>query len=276
MFRLRSYRKPHRLQQIHLATPIGSQGTELDAAGIVTGHILNDASEKAIAYLGAGTDRLQADAVTYAGAINNGRAVYAYQTILDVSEDGLSTEELPGHHFAAKVCGLAAGFEPQTPLTRKAINVRGVKLDPADSFDLAARETLLAAGVIHLVQFPGTSPFVINQGITTLLANKNLWDATTQTSSEISLMRIADILLRDIRLSAADTFVGSTASIGRATVENFVKSFLNDQIGALITSWSGLVVNQVADRWEVEFAFTPNGPINFVIIVGTVIGGSPT
>jgi hypothetical protein len=261
------------VQHIYVARACGGAGDELEFSGLVRGHILNNAEVPSIGYLGAGLDETVAQAITYAGSLNSAKLVYCTQSIIDSTLDGLSTEKIGGYFLAAKVCGLAAGLPPQTPLTRKEIDIRGIATVAADlPLDRTKRENLLAAGVLHVFQQPGTSTFVINQGITTIQKQDNLWDPATATSPEISLNRIANTLLYSLQKSAQNAFIGTTASIGRAVVENFVRSYLEDQRGLLITDWKNLVVTQVADQWQVTFGFIPNNPINYVLIVGTVIG----
>jgi hypothetical protein len=250
-----------------------ADASQLDFGGLLSGHIANDAEVPAHAYVGAAANLTNANAKIYAGLLNNARLVYCSQTIIDRTEDGLSVEELPGMFLAAKVCGLAAGLPAQTPLTRKPIDVQGIKVLVADGkLDRVKREDLLKAGVCHVFQAPGTTTWVINQGIATIQKQDLLWDASTSSSPEISLTRIADTLLYNMRKSAQEQFIGTTASLGKAVVENWARSYLESERGNLITDWRNLVVIQNADQWEVQFGFIPNNPINYVLITGTVIG----
>lgn len=261
------------VQHIYVARACGAGADELEFSGLVRGHLLNDAEVPAIGYIGAGVDESISTAITYAGTLNSAKLVYCTQSIIDTTIDGLSTEKLGGYFLAAKVCGLAAGLPPQTPLSRKEIDIKGISTLTADKpLDRTKRENLLKAGVLHVFQQPGTSTFVINQGITTIQKQDNLWDPATASSPEISLNRIANTLLYSLQASADSAFIGTTASLGKAVVENFVRSYLEDQRGLLITDWRNLVVTQSGDQWRVEFGFIPNNPINYVLIVGTVIG----
>lgn len=264
--------RSRQVNHLYVARACGSQGGELNFAGLLTGHILNDAEIPAIAYIGAKADTTVANAKTYAGTLNSGRVVYLFQTAFDASLDGLSTEEVPGYLLAAKVAGLAAGLATETPLTRKPLSILGLKALPSNAvLDKATREDLLASGICHVYQPAGTNTFVINQGITTLQKNNELWDQATSSSSEISLMRIVDAILTDLRLSAADTFVGSTATLAKPVVEHFVQSYLESQVGSLLQGYSSVTVTQNQDKWFVNFGIIPNYPVNFVLITGTVI-----
>lgn len=257
------------VQHIYVARACGTGAGELSFAGALTGHILNNAEIPAIAYIGAAADKSDADAITYAAALNSGRIVYAHQTVLDTSTDGLGVEEVPGYLFVAKVAGLAAGLPAQTPLTRKSLNILGLK-NP--TLSKATRESLLDAGILHVFQPAGSNTFVINQGVTTLQKNDELWDAASASSSEISLMRIVDSVLTDLRLSAAETFIGQTSTLAKPVVEHFVQSYLESQVGGLLQSYSGVTITQNQDKWYIQFGIVPAYPINFVLITGTVIG----
>lgn len=256
------------VQHLYVAKACGIGSGELSFAGALTGHILNDADIPAIAYIGAAADKSAADAIAYAGALNSARLVYLYQTAIDTATNGIGTEEVPGYLLAAKVAGLAAGLAPQTPLTRKPISILGLK---GAALDKMTRENLLKGGVLHLFQPAGTNTFVINQGITTLQNNNELWDAQAAASSEISLMRIVDTILTDLRVSAAATFVGSTSTLAKPVIEHFVQSYLASQVGALLQSYGAVTVQQSQDRWYVQFGMVPAYPVNFILLTGTVI-----
>ncbi len=260
------------VQHIYVARACGAGAGELEFAGLVRGHILNDAEVPAIGFIGAGIGETSDQAVIYAATLNSARLVYCYQNVLEPTLDGLTTETLGGFMLAAKACGLAAGLPPEVPLTRKPINVLGLVPATGDSgLDKTKREKLLKAGVFHVFQQPGTNEFVVNQGISTLQKQDNLWDNSTSTSPEISLMRSADNLLYSLKKTADTAFIGSNASIGKATVENFTRSFLESQRGLLLIDWKNIVVTQSGDQWRVEFGFVPNYPVNYIIVIGTVI-----
>lgn len=256
------------VNHIYVAAACGDEAGEINFAGTLAGHILNDADIPALAYVGGKLDTTQANAIAYAGLVNSARVVYCYQTFYDNSVDGLTVEELPGYLLAAKVAGLAAGLEAQVPLTRKQLNLLGVK---GTALTKAQREALLDAGVLHVFQPAGTNTYVINQGLTTLQANDSLWDAASSSSSEISLMRIVDAVLTDLRTSAASTFIGQTSTLAKPVVEHFAQSYLQSQVGGLLQSYSGVSVTQVQDKWYVQFGMVPAYPINFVLITGTVV-----
>lgn len=266
--------RPRQVSHINVALACGTEAGELNFAGLLTGHLNSvDCEIPALGYIGAKADKAVPAAITFAGALNSARLVYTFQTAYDASLDGLETEEVPGYLLAAKVAGLAAGVEPQLPLTRKPLTVFGLKPLPAGRIlDKATRESLLAAGILHIFQPVGTNTFVINQAVTTLQKNDSLWDANSASSPEISLMRIVDAVLTDLRLSAAETFIGSTATMAKPVVEHFVASYLQSRVGDLLQSYSGVTVTQNQDKWFIQFGMVPNYPINFVLITGTIVG----
>jgi hypothetical protein len=260
------------VQHIYTAKACGTQGGETDFAGLISGHILNDAEVPAIGYVGGTTDLTMTNAITYAGAINNGKMMYCYQTVLESTVDGLSTEYLGGYFLSARICGLVAGLPPQTPATRKSVNIRGIKVITADGkLDRAKRELLLAAGICHVFQQPGTTPFVVNQDVTTLQKQDSLWDASTATASVAQLNRISDNLLYNLKASADKAFIGS-AGIPKSVVENFVRSYLESERGNLIVDWRNIVVSQVLDTWDIGFSFIPSYATDYITITGVVVG----
>ena len=266
--------RPRQVSHINIALACGTESGELNFAGLITGHLNSaDCEIPALGYIGAKADKTVAAAITFAGALNSARLVYTFQTAYDASLDGLETEEVPGYLLAAKVAGLAAGVDPQLPLTRKPLTVFGLKALPAAKIlDKATRESLLAAGVLHIFQPVGTNTFVINQAVTTLQKNNELWDANSASSPEISLMRIVDAVLTDLRLSAAETFIGATATMAKPVIEHFVASYLQSRVGDLLQSYSGVTVTQSQDKWFIQFGMVPNYPVNFVLITGTIVG----
>jgi hypothetical protein len=241
-------------------------------AGTLLNHIQNEATMPALGYVGAPADTTVENALAFAGTLNSGRLVYTMQTVFDSALDGLGVEEVPGYLLAAKVAGLAAGLPAQTPLTRKPVSVLGVKPLPAGKvLDRETRESMLKAGILHLFQPVGSATFVVNQGVTTLQKNDEPWDASSASSSEISLMRITDTILTDLRLSAAATFIGASSTLAKPVVVHFVQSYLESQVGNLIQDYSSITVTQTQDKWFVQFGIAPAYPINFILITGTVI-----
>lgn len=260
------------VQHIYVAKACGTQGGETDYAGLISGHILNDAEVPAIGYVGGTTDLTIANALAYAGVINNGKMAYCYQTVIESTLDGLSTEYLGAYFLAARVCGLEAGLLPQTPATRKSVGIRGIKINPTDGkLDRSKREQLLAGGVLHVFQQPGTTPFVINQDVTTLQKQDALWDPTTATASVIQLNRITDNLLYSLKSSADNAFIGSVG-IPKSVVENYVRSYLESQRGELILDWRNIIVTQTQDTWNIGFSFIPSYATDYILITGIVVG----
>jgi hypothetical protein len=111
------------------------------------------------------------------------------------------------------VYALAPGVPPQTLLTRKTVDIRGVVAQPPDPpLDGTQREAFLKVGALHVFQAPGTNRWVIPQGITTIQAQDRLRDPTMGSSREISLMRIADALPDNIGSLAEQQSLGTTVS----------------------------------------------------------------
>lgn len=260
------------VQHIYVAKACGTQGGETDFAGLISGHILNDAEVPAIGYVGGTTSLSIANALTYAGVINNGKMAYCYQTVIESTIDGLSTEVLGAYFLAARICGLEAGLLPQTPATRKSVAIRGIQINPTDGkLTRALREQLLAGGVLHVFQMPGTTPFIVNQDVTTLQKQDALWDPTTATASVIQLNRITDNLLYSLKSSADNAFIGSVG-IPKSVVENYVRSYLQSNVGELIADYRNIIVTQVADTWNIGFSFIPSYSVSYILVTGIIVG----
>lgn len=261
------------VNHIYVAHACGTEAGELDFATLLTGHLNSAAETPAIGYIGAMADKTVTAAEAYAATVNSGRMVYCMQTILDTPLSGIGVEEVPGYLMAAKVAGLAAGLAPETPLTRKPIAMLGIKALPGGvQLDKTTREALIQAGILHVFQPVGTNTFVVNDQCSTLQNNDDLWDEASGQSSQISLMRINDSVLNDLKVSAAATFLGSTATLAKPVLEHFVASYLESVVGTRIQSYSGVTITQSGSTWNVQFGIVPNYPVEFILITGTIVG----
>lgn len=258
--------------QLVVAVPAGTNSPEIDIRPTVQ-TFASVAESSFIAYLGSRLGATADQAKTYAASLNNGRVVYVYQSAIVPSVTGLSTEVIPPYVLAAKIAGLSAALPPETPITRKAVAING--LNSGANLSKVDREALLQSGVLHIYQPVNSRQFVVNQGITTLQSPDAIWDAASAQATEISLMRIVDKILYELRTSAARDFIGTASAGAKSALITYVESYLSRQMGSTIQSYRD--INAYADpanptAWYVEFGIVPNYPINFVLVVGSIIG----
>jgi len=180
-------------------------------------------------------------------------------------------EKLDSIYHAANVVGRLGGLEPQVPLTFKALKIKEFN----HPLGQKEREKALLAGVIHNRTVPGIGN-VVNQGINTLQNNLNMINPDG-TSPEISIMRIAGQLNKELILEMRPLFVGS--NIGINTPED-VKAFVEGKLFSktassnqdnLIISFTNVTVQLVQDYYNIQYSFVPNSPINKLFITGFML-----
>lgn len=193
--------------------------------------------------------------------------------ITDFAEDGSGVEDLPPKWFAAKCAGLAAGLPVQEPLTHKVFSAQGLQYE----FSKAQREELIRGGVLAPRNMDGIG-LLINQGVTTLQNNLNLWDAGVAASPEISLNRSAGQFNKELAVGAELAFIGGTVGVGRATIIAFVEAHCKakEAEGVLaeddsdpdnvLPAWESVAATRLSDGWSVKVSIRLNNPFNFFLI----------
>lgn len=169
------------------------------------------------------------------------------------------------------VAGRLGGLEPQEPLTFKRLKLRNFN----HVLNIPERRRALQGGVLHMRDVEGMG-IVVNQGINTLQANTELWNADG-TSCEISIMNISSQLNKELILNLRPLFVGGnrgrvTEADVKANVEAYLLSQSNETgVARLIVKSTNVVVTRESDQFNVSYAFEPNGPINKLFITGFML-----
>lgn len=172
---------------------------------------------------------------------------------------------------AYNVAGRLGGLEPQEPLTFKRLKLANFN----HVLNIPERRRALQGGVLHIRDVEGMG-IVVNQGINTLQANTELWNADG-TSYEISIMNISSQLNKELILNLRPLFVGGnrgriTEADVKANVEAYLLSQSNETgVARLIVKSTNVVVVREADQFNISYAFEPNGPINKLFITGFML-----
>lgn len=174
-------------------------------------------------------------------------------------------------YHAAAVCGRLAGLAPQTSGTFKPLRIRTWLHELKQS----EREVALQAGVLHNRFVPNLG-YVINQAINTIQKNTQLINPDA-TSAEISVMRIAEQLNKELVLNMRPIFVGQNLNTASpADVKAFVEGYLTFKTATklqdnLIIRFDNVTVKQKQDYYEVTYNFVPNSPLNKIFITGFML-----
>lgn len=190
-------------------------------------------------------------------------------------KDGNGIKTLSPIYLAATVIGMAAGSEPQIPLTFKRTGYDNFKY----SLKLKEREKALQAGIMHTRNVNGY--WVINQGITTLQDNKQTYAQDGQ-SLELSIALIKAQLNKELIIDAGDRFTGkNVGTVSAETVKNFVENKLQSLTVSggednLIINWKNVKVVAKNTDFFCTYDFVPNVPLNKVFFTGNVLDFSAT
>lgn len=242
-------------------------------------HITNEAVYEKFMVVGGGLDSTEFDQTTDSSfALSkyyDSPKVYVVHGDIKKTRSGGGYRRYPSLYFAAQFVGRLAGLEPQTPATWKALNVDAV----VHELTLKEREAALFAGVVHLKKVAGQ--WIINQEINTMQRN-NQMIYPDGTSPEGSIMRIASLLNRELKINAERQFVGkNVAQASPADVKTFVESYLlartvKANTDNLILNFANVAVSYNNGDYSISYGFTPNGPVNRLFITGIMLNISLT
>lgn len=174
-------------------------------------------------------------------------------------------------YHAAMVCGRIAGLQPQTSATFKTLKVKEWK----HQLTKQEREIALQAGVLHNRYVPNLG-YVINQAINTLQKNTQMINPDG-SSSEISVMRIAEQINKELVLNMRPVFIGQNINTASpADIKAFVEGYLTRKTATrtqdnLIVRFEKVTVKQVQDYYEVTYCFVPNSPLNKIFVTGFIL-----
>lgn len=240
-------------------------------------HIQKDAEMNKFMIVGAGLDETKFEAgvpnssIEVAKYYNDHRVIVVHSGHKRANVIGGGFEKLSSFYHAANIAGRLGGLEPQTPLTFKGIKITNFN----HQLGLRERERALQAGVVHNRLVPGIGN-VVNQGINSLQRNTQLINPDG-TSFEISIMRIAAQLNKELILNMRPLFVGNNVgSASPADVKSFVEGYLLSRTATtaqdnLIISFKNVSVRLVEDYYDIKYGFVPNGPINKLFVTGFML-----
>jgi hypothetical protein len=240
-------------------------------------HITQEAEFKKFMILGGGNDETAFSAGTTGSSIDT--AAYFNSQYAVVCHSGFkitvpwsSQPKLKSSvYHAAMVCGRLGGLLPQTSITFKGLRARTWR----HQLTKAERETALQAGVLHN-RFVPQLGYVVNQGINSLQRNTMMVNPDG-SSAEISIMRIAEQLNKELVLNMRPIFVGQNLNTASpADVKAFVEGYLSNKTATklqdnLIISFEKVVVTQTQDYYQVTYNFVPNSPLNKIFVTGFII-----
>lgn len=201
---------------------------------------------------------------------DSSQAIVAHGAPLVVRKDRNGTKKLSTIYFAADVIGLNAGGSPQTPITFKRIGYQSFVYD----LKKRERENALQAGILHARNISGF--WCINQGITTLLENKNTYAADGQ-SFELSIELIKAQLNKELILEGQVRFIGQTAAqASPESIKNFAETKLSSFVAYpgndnLLITWKNVKVTALNGDFFISYDFVPNIPVNKTFFVGNVL-----
>lgn len=236
----------------------------------ILGHIVNDSEFQRHMYVGAGADSTAyATSLTAAGTYNSPlvHLMYSRTKKNDIAAIG-GVREYPSVYHAAAALGRAAGQEPQLPTTYKELDFDGVKHELAQP----EREQALLKGLMH-ERYVSDLGWVINQDVNTK-QNNELDIYENGTSPHGSIMRIAMLLNKELTIELRKKFVGQNANTAspadvKAAVEGRLKFRTATKTDDnLILSFKNVRVTLIGSDYSVQYAFTPNGPVNRFFVTG--------
>ena len=203
-----------------------------------------------------------ATAVSRANGLRDPRCMYVYPGILDTNPLTPYTAQLVTWApwvVAAQLAGMLCGGSIADPLTHRYISAQGVEkvLTQADI------TTLLQAGVVPIESVANRGYRVVHS-ITT-------WTATTNYRlNEVSIMRVVDQLIKDLRSAADDQIIGRVIgqNLLAAAVSLANSILLIEQQNGLILSYGNISASNVttADTVQIEFTAEIAIPANYVSI----------
>lgn len=257
---------------LSLKNAADAQGTENTK---LLSHIVNESEFKKFIIVGGGNDALgfdQADGSIETAQYFNSPYVIVVHSGFYVKQPFSAAKKVKSSvYHAALVCGRLSGLLPQTSVTFKTIRAN----DFLHQLTQQQRESALQAGVLHN-RFVANLGYVVNQGINSLQLNTQLINPDG-TSHEITIMRIAEQLNKELVLNMRPVFVGQNLNTASpADVKAYVEGYLTFKTATktqdnLILRFEKVNVVQVEDYYEISYCFVPNGPLNKLFVTGFIL-----
>lgn len=163
--------------------------------------------------------------------------------------------------------GREAGLEPQDPLSLKNVGIDGLVAPLSES----QIEAAIDAGVLVLNDDNG---FQVERGINTLQNSQFLInpDGTSFSKQFTRIERqLNKLFLLNGKLLFKKPGGANRANLSVAFVKTWAENLLQQQVGTLITGYSGVTPIITSDVINLTYAFVPNNEISFLISTGIAI-----
>lgn len=256
----------------HADNALGAENTKL------LYHLTQQREFKAFMVVGGGNNELKFDqtggSIEIAETFNSPYAIVCHSGYKEKKMFTPNEKNRSSLYHAAAVCGRIAGLQPQTSATFKTLKIKKWN----HQLTQPQREKALQAGVLHNRFVPNLG-FVINQAINTLQKNTQLYNADG-TSHEISIMRIAEQLNKELILNMRPLFIGQNLNTASpADIKSFVEGYLTFKTATrandnLIIRFENVSVVQKQDYYEISYSFVANSPVNKLFVTGFMIESS--
>jgi len=256
------------------ANAMGAENTKL------LYHITQETEFKKFMFVGGGNNELQFNqaggSIEIAQFFDSANAIVCHSGFKEKMSFSAQKKIKSSLYHAALVCGRLAGLQPQTSGTFKTLRAKEWNHQLTQS----QREIALQAGVLHNRYVPNLG-YVINQAINTLQKNTQMVNPDG-TSSEISIMRIAEQLNKELVLNMRPIFVGQNLNTASpADIKAWIEGYLTFKTATrtqdnLIIRFEKVSVKQTQDYYEISYCFVPNSPLNKLFITGFILDANLT
>lgn len=204
-----------------------------------------------------------------AEAVANKRIVAVYPTRYTIFNPNLSqTVEVGGGYAAAALGGRLMFNEVQRGLTRQVLNsLTGIPVDVARKMSRAFKDSLASSGVT-VVEPNRSNRLVVRHGLTTAIDGGI-------TAREISLVRVADVLLQDVQVGLENAgLIGDPIDNEMSTrVKSVLMGILEAEVAeAVIVNYANVLVRQQAlpngdpSVIDCQFSYRPAVPLNYITV----------
>lgn len=203
-----------------------------------------------------------------ATSVANKRIVAVYPTRYTIYNPDLGQNvEVGGGYMAAAMGGRLVLNEVQRGLTRQVMNtLTGIPAIVRQKMSRAFMDNLAQNGVT-VIETNRSNRLVVRHGLTT--------DMSSLTTREISLVRVADVLLADIQVGLENAgLIGSPIDDEMSTqVKANVIGILEAEVAnQVIVTYTGVAVRQQAlpngdpSVIDVQFSYKPAVPLNYITV----------
>lgn len=265
----------HRISVLVAVFPEGEADTGSELTGLLTDLRLH---VDATAANGYGRLVIASGASTYddvadpfeeiAESVANKRIVAVYPTRYTIFNSNLSqTVEVGGGYAAAALGGRLMLNEVQRGLTRQVLNsLSGVPVSVARKMSKAFKDNLAKSGVL-VIEPNRNNRLVVRHGLTT--------DVSSIVNREISLVRVADVLLQDVQVGLENAgLIGDPIDDEMSTrVKSVLMGILEAEVAEeVIVNYANVLVRQQAlpngdpSVIECQFSYRPAVPLNYITV----------